>query len=206
VRRATLVIALLLAVTASLAGQARAADAAPTTVERPQVLDQAILIRLNEARAQHGLRPLALSRALENAAASHSRSMLQNGYFAHESQDGSPFAARLKRFYNPAGYASWSAGENLLYDTGSLDAASAIQAWLASPEHRRNMLDPTWREVGIASMHAPSAGGIFGGHPAWVVTMDFGARTSGGAPVSKPKSKPTPTRTPTSPWAGAVAR
>jgi len=141
---------------------------------------------LNETRAQHGLRALALSRALESAAVSHSRAMLQYGFFAHESSDGSQFAARLKRFYSPAGYTYWSAGENLLYDTGALDAGTAIQAWLASPEHRRNMLDPTWREVGIASVYAPSAGGTFGGQPTWVVTMDFGARIGPGAAASKP--------------------
>jgi uncharacterized protein YkwD len=151
-------------------------------VERLQALDQGILAGLNETRTRHGLRPLVLSRALENAALSHSRSMLQNGFFAHESRDGSPFSVRLRRFYSPAGYASWSAGENLLYDTGGLDAKSAIQAWLASPEHRRNMLDPSWREVGIASMHANAPGGIFDGQPAWVVTMDFGVRAGGGKP------------------------
>jgi uncharacterized protein YkwD len=192
VRRATAVAAVLLALLASLAGQAGAADAVPGSVNRVQSLDRAILIRLNETRAQHGLRTLVLCQALRDAAASHSRSMLENGFFAHESLDGSPFGARIRRFYRPAGYASWSAGENLLYDTGELDADTAVKAWLASPEHRRNMLDPAWREVGIASMHAPSAGGTFGGEPTWVVTMDFGVRT-GGRSVSKPK--PTPTRT-----------
>lgn len=184
---------MLLALVAAFAGQARASDAAPAASERLQALDRAILIGLNETRAQHGLRPLVLSRALESAAVFHSRSMLQGGFFAHESQDGSSFVLRLKRFYRPAGYASWSAGENLLYDTGALDAQSAIVAWLASPEHRRNMLDPAWREVGIAAMHASAAGGTFGGQPTWVVTMDFGTRTGGPRAVSKPKPKPTRT-------------
>ena len=60
-----------------------------------------------------------------------------------------------------------------------MDADEAIQAWLDSPPHRENMLDPTWREVGIGSLHAASAGGTFGGGPTWVITMDFGARTGG---------------------------
>jgi uncharacterized protein YkwD len=192
VKRATAVTAVLLALVASLAGQAGATDTAPGAVNRVQSLDRAILIRLNETRGQHGLRALVLCRALRDAAASHSRSMLENGFFAHESVDGSPFSVRIRRFYRPAGYASWSAGENLLYDTGELDAGTAVKAWLASPEHRRNMLDPTWREVGIAAMHASSAGGAFGGEPTWVVTMDFGVRT-GGTSVSKPT--PAPTRT-----------
>jgi uncharacterized protein YkwD len=193
VKRVPAVLAVLLALAAGLAGQAAAADTAPAAIERAQALDQAILLQLNATRATHGLRPLVLSPALASAAASHSRSMLQGGFFAHESQDGSSFALRLKRFYRPAGYASWSAGENLLYDSGALDAPTAIQAWLASPEHRRNMLDPTWREVGVAAMHSASAGGTFGGDATWVVTMDFGVRTGGRKAVGKPKPKPTRT-------------
>jgi uncharacterized protein YkwD len=186
---------MLLALTALPAGQARALGAAPVAVERVEALDHAILLRLNETRAQHGLRAVTLSRTLDVAAASHSRSMLENGFFAHESLDGSSFDLRIKRFYRPTGYASWSAGENLIFSTGGLDADTAVKAWLASPEHRRNMLDPSWREIGIASMHATSAAGPFGGRPTWVVTMDFGART-GGTAASRPKPASTLATTP----------
>jgi uncharacterized protein YkwD len=186
----------LLAATALLSGQAEAVDAAPVAVERVQALDHAILLRLNETRARHRLRAVVFSRTLDAAAASHSRSMLEHGFFAHESFDGSSFDLRIKRFYRNAGYASWSAGENLIFSTGALDADTAIKAWLASPEHRRNMLDPSWREIGIASMHATSAAGPFGGRPTWVVTMDFGTRTgstlaSNPNPASVIATKPT---------------
>ena len=43
--------------------------------------------------------------------------------------------------------------------------------------HSHCMLDPNWREVGVAAMRASSAGGIFGGGATWVVTMDFGVRS-----------------------------
>ena len=39
-----------------------------------------------------------------------------------------------------------------------MDANEAIQVWLDSPPHRQNMLDPTWREVGIGSLHAAFGG------------------------------------------------
>jgi uncharacterized protein YkwD len=187
VKHVPAVLVVLLALVAALAGQASAADTAPAAIERARALDQAIVLQLNETRTAHRLRPLALSPALASAAASHSRSMLRGGFFAHESQDGSSFVLRLRRFYRPAGYASWSAGENLLYDTGALDAQTAIRAWLASPEHRRNMLDPSWREVGVAAMHSASAGGTFGGDATWVVTMDFGVRIGSHKVVGKPK-------------------
>jgi hypothetical protein len=114
--------------------------------------------------------------------------MLAGGYFAHEAP-GSSFVSRLKRFYRPAGYRSWSAGENLLFNSAPITANDAIQAWLASPHHRENMLDPSWREVGIGSVHAASAGGDFGGEPAWVVTMDFGVREGGPSATTKRTSR-----------------
>lgn len=176
--RIVTVCALLLAVTGVLAGSAAAATAPAATV-RLQTLDDEILVRLNATRVSRGLRPLVLSSQLRDAAVAHSRSMLEGGFFAHESRDGSPFVARVKRYYRSSGYVSWSAGENLLYNTAGIDARTAIEAWLGSPPHRANLLAPGWREVGIGSLHARSAGGTFGGRPTWVVTMDFGTRADG---------------------------
>ena len=81
--------------------------------------------------------------------------MLEGGFFAHDSKNGASFVARVKRFYPASGFSSWSAGENLLYNTAPIDAETAIEAWLGSPAHRENMLEPGWREVGIASLHTP---------------------------------------------------
>jgi uncharacterized protein YkwD len=174
----------LLVCAVATAGQATAAGTTPAATERLQTLDQALLERLNELRAEHGLRPLVLSGGLQQAAVFQSRSMLNGGFFAHDAPNGPTFSSRLKRFYGPtAGRSGWTAGENLLYTSGELDADEAIEAWMGSPGHRRNMLDPNWREVGIAAMRTSSAGGIFGGGPTWVVTMDFGVRP--GAVVAK---------------------
>ena len=178
-------LGLLLALSGAVGGTASAADATPASTERLQALDVQILARLNATRTAHGLRPLVVSGQLENAAVAHSRDLLQAGVFQHDSPDGTSFVQRLKRFYSPSGYSSWTAGENILYNTGDIDADTAIQAWLDSPPHRRNMLDPEWREVGIGSVHASTAGGTFGGGPAWVITMDFGARTGGAKAATK---------------------
>jgi uncharacterized protein YkwD len=175
-KRALALCALLLAVTSLIGGQAGAVATAPAATARLQVLEKDILIRLNATRASHGLQRLTLSTDLQNAAVSHSRLMLTEGYFAHESQDGSPFSVRLKRYYAAAGFDHWSVGENLLYTTGELSAARAINAWLGSPSHRKNLLFPAWREVGIGALRASSANGTFGGEPTAVITMDFGDR------------------------------
>ena len=187
-KRAFLLLGLLLALSGAMAGTARAADATPAATERLQALDSQILERLNATRAAHGLRPLVVSDGLENAAVAHSRDLIQAGVFQHDSPDGTSFVQRLKHFYSPSGYASWTAGENLLYNTADIDADTAIQAWLDSPPHRENMLNPDWREVGIGSMHAAAAGGTFGGEPTWVITMDFGARTGGATAAPRRQS------------------
>ena len=101
----------------------------------------------------------SVSAELENAAVAHSRDLIQAGVFQHDSPDGTSFVRRLKHFYSPSGYSSWTAGENLLYNTADIDADTAIQAWLHSPPHRENLLNPAWREVGIGSVHASTAGG-----------------------------------------------
>jgi uncharacterized protein YkwD len=175
-KRALALCALLLATTSLIGGQAGAVDTAPAATARLQVLEKDILIRLNATRASYGVRRLTLSTDLQSAAVSHSRFMLTEGYFAHESSDGSPFSVRLKHFYAAAGFDHWSVGENLLYTTGKLSAANAINAWLGSPSHRKNLLSPAWREVGIGALRASSANGTFGGEPTAVVTMDFGSR------------------------------
>jgi uncharacterized protein YkwD len=187
VRRLTVLVVLLVGLAASLAGQARPAATAPSASERLRALDQAILAQLNAVRADHGLRPDAISADLQEAAVFHSRSMLDDGFFAHESKDGSSFVVRLKRFYSPGRHTVWSAGENLLYSGAEIDAEAAVKAWMASPPHRRNMLDPSWRDVGIGSMHSASAGGPFGGAATWVITVDFGFRKGAGAAATRSK-------------------
>ncbi len=175
-------LVLLLALSGAIGGAAQATDATPATpatTQRLQTLDAQILTRLNATRAAHGLRALVVSDELENAARAHSRALIRAGVFQHDSPDGTSFAQRLKHFYSPAGFTRWAAGENLLYNTADVDAKAAIRAWLGSPPHRENMLDPEWREVGIASIHASSAGGTFAGEPTWVITVDFGARIGG---------------------------
>ena len=76
-KRAFLLLGLLLALSGAVAGTVRAADATPATTERMQALDGKILTRLNATRAAHGLRPLAVSDELEDAAVAHSRDLIQ---------------------------------------------------------------------------------------------------------------------------------
>ena len=75
------------------------------------------------------------------------------------------------------GHRSWAVGENLLFEAPDVGAPEAITLWMNSPDHRANLLDPTWREIGIAARHYKTASGIYNGEPVTILTVDFGVRT-----------------------------
>jgi uncharacterized protein YkwD len=162
--------ALLVLVPASPAGASER-----MTIDRG--LDSSVLLGVNEVRAENGLPPLRLNVQLSRAAALHSREMIAAGYFGHESSDGSPFWKRVQRFYVFKGFKRWSVGENLVWGSPELSGDDAIQWWLGSPEHRANLLNANWREIGLAAVHVPAAPGTFGDRETTVVTADFGTRT-----------------------------
>lgn len=130
-----------------------------------------VLARLNRIRQSNGLAPLAVSPQLVAAARQHSVEMLADGYFGHDSQNGSPFWKRVWRYYGRA-----AVGENLLWAMPDVGAARAVELWMASPEHRSVILDGSWREIGIGPVHANAAPGTFLGRAVTVITTDFGAR------------------------------
>jgi uncharacterized protein YkwD len=103
--------------------------------------------------------------------------MLRHGFFGHESHDGTSFSSRIRRHYSTRGWDSWSVGETLLASQGGgTDASSVVEAWLASPPHRKVILSPTWRDAGIGVLFSSPAPVVFGGTEAVVVTADFGLR------------------------------
>jgi uncharacterized protein YkwD len=140
------------------------------------VLDSGVLQQLNAIRRAHGLVPLKLNRSLSLAAAQHTREMAADGYFEHNSHDGTVFWKRIQRWYGSTGYGYWSVGENLLWSSPDVDAPGALQLWMHSPEHRANILAARWRQIGIAAVHVASAPGTYGGLPVTIITTDFGVR------------------------------
>jgi uncharacterized protein YkwD len=139
-------------------------------------LESQVLTNLNAVRTRHHLRPLRVSVQLEAAANEHSVQMARVGYFAHESANGSSFWRRLQRFYPDRGFRYWSVGENLLWSSPSVDASGAVNMWMRSLEHRRNILTAQWREIGLSAVHVPNAPGVYGGREVTIITSDFGVR------------------------------
>jgi uncharacterized protein YkwD len=134
--------------------------------------DTAVLAGLNRIRASHGLKPLSFAAGLNRSARLQSREMLTGGYFSHGSPSGASFLARIERF-DPSTLRRGSAGENLFWGQDPVTPAVAINSWMASPGHRANILDPSWRVIGLAALTSPDAPGVFGQRAVTVIAADF---------------------------------
>jgi uncharacterized protein YkwD len=133
--------------------------------------------QINALRATYGLQPLRFSAALFESADVHCEQMVSGGYFGHRSVTGASFAARIESFYRIGAARYYAVGENLLWNAGPMSSAEMISRWLKSPEHRRNLLNPTWRQIGLATLSSPSAPGIYDGLAVTVACADFGVRS-----------------------------
>ena len=168
----------LVVVLASAGGSRAASGASPprTSTAAVSQLEANLLLDINAFRSQHGLARLSLSPALTAAARTHSHQMAQDGYFAHASPDGSAFWKRLERFYPSSSYSYWSVGENLLWASSPVDGSGVLRLWLESPEHRANLMNPSWRQLGVSALNVAEAPGIYHGLDVTIVTTDFGVR------------------------------
>ncbi|HUK94747.1 MAG TPA: CAP domain-containing protein [Gaiellaceae bacterium] len=170
-------LAALAALAAVLVAHASSSFAKSGGVTGSARLQSALLAQVNAVRSAHGLVRLHFSTALNAAASAHSTQMARLGYFSHNSANGTPFSRRIATYYPAHGYRSWMAGENLVWASPDLNAARAVKLWLASPPHRANLLNPSWREIGLSGVHSTSAPGVYGGSAATIITADFGARS-----------------------------
>ncbi|MCR4325926.1 MAG: CAP domain-containing protein [Patescibacteria group bacterium] len=124
----------------------------------------AVLVQLSNAdRAQNGLGELTVNPVLVAAAQAKANDMAEKGYFAHVSPEGlDPWF-----WFKQVGYRFEYAGENLAVDFS--DSGDVNAAWMNSPTHRDNILDPHYTEVGIAT-----AQGMYKGRTTTFVVQVFG--------------------------------
>jgi len=151
-------------------------------------ISPAEVIRLTNAqRAANGLGPLAGNSALDAAALAKGNDMLAKGYWAHFAPDGTtPWS-----FFLNFGYKYAYAGENLARDFS--DAGSAVNAWMASPTHKENILNANYRDIGIGVVE-----GNLAGVNTTIIVQFFGTPLGGNAaiPVAKAKEVPKVVATP----------
>lgn len=164
----------------ALGGSASAATRAPaksaTNAKQLRSLNHQVALAINTFRQAHGLTPLRVSTALNASARQHSLEMGAKGYFDHPSADGTAFWKRIQHYYTRDGYSYWTVGENLLWSSPTISADEALKLWIGSPEHRRNLKDKNWRNLGVSSVYVVNAGGVYGGETVTIITTDFGAR------------------------------
>jgi uncharacterized protein YkwD len=171
---AALAAACAIASTAAGAGNAWSSYLAPVGACRgsaeaaasPLVQQRAVRCLVNWARARHRQHGLASSRSLRRAAVLKGRGVVSCRQISH-----TPCGSDLVAPVRAAGYAYSSFAENLY--VGSLGSASArdvVSAWLQSPGHRVNILNPGFRDVGTALVRAD---GVFyeGAAVVWIAAF-----------------------------------
>lgn len=110
--------------------------------------EAAMLCLTNYARAQAGAPALEPIVSLQDSASEKAEDILRCDSFSHTAC-GREFTYWIRA----SGYMStecWEVGENLAWGTGRYGSVSSIfRAWLRSTEHRENLLDPDYTQVGI---------------------------------------------------------
>lgn len=105
----------------------------------------------NAYRTYMGLSNLQWESKAEAAARGHSQDMADNNYFAHNSQDGTRFSARLQA----EGISYRSCGENIC--AGSGDAIYMVIGWIGSSGHRDGILTTGFKYIGVGVAYNASA-------------------------------------------------
>ncbi|MFJ4525144.1 CAP domain-containing protein [Streptomyces sp. NPDC088810] len=140
------------------ATKAPAPASTPVTVSREAAVEAEVLKLVNEERAKAGCSPLAANSSLTKLAESFSDDMAARGFFDHTDPDGrTPWDRAAAAGVTDLG------GENIA--RGQADAAAVMQAWMSSPGHRANILNPDFKTLGVGVHFGP-------GGPWW--TQDFG--------------------------------
>jgi uncharacterized protein YkwD len=120
------------------------ADASPATLAR------AVRCVINDERGKRLRQPVEADARLAVAADRHAADMVERGYFEHDSPGGSTFVDRIRRTGYLATDGPWVVGEVLAWCSAECATPRGIvSAWLASPPHRRVLLDPRFAEVGV---------------------------------------------------------
>lgn len=122
----------------------------------------------NSERQKQGISILTANARLNKAAQAKAEDMFANQYWSHYSPSGkSPW-----EFIKAVDYTYYVAGENLARDF--MQTEDMVKAWMNSPTHRENILNPKYQEIGIAVVN-----GTLNGTETTLVVQIFGTPLSG---------------------------
>lgn len=135
-----------------------------------------IITFTNKYRKENGnLEPLKENSKLDMSAENKLRDMFDNQYFEHMSPSGQS----VSDLSNQVGYNYILIGENLALGNFKDDLA-LVDAWMASPGHRANILNRHYTEIGVAV-----GKGVFEGKNVWISVQHFGTPISVCPPVDQ---------------------
>jgi Cysteine-rich secretory protein family len=118
---------------------------ASTDVSASELLSDTNTQRLDDHES-----PLLLNDRLTSAAQAKADDMVARNYWSHDTPDGqTPWT-----FITAAGYSYASAGENLAY--GFSSSSALTNGWMNSPEHRANILNQHFSQVGFGVARSPN--------------------------------------------------
>jgi len=93
--------------------------------------------------------PITWNNDLEDAATGHAKDMAKRNYFNHTSKDGRSMAERIQNAgYTYKGFKSYAIGENIA--AGQESIGEVMDGWFKSEGHCLNLMNPDFREVGVA--------------------------------------------------------
>lgn len=118
----------------------------------------------NSQREKYGLPSLKENPRLDVSAELKVQDMFKKQYFAHISPSGEG----ISNLAGIVGYEFVAIGENLALGNFENDK-TLVQAWMDSPGHRRNILNPNYQEIGVAVQK-----GEFEGRTTWLAVQHFG--------------------------------
>ena len=129
---------------------------------------------LNKARKQRGLHRLERSSRLADAAQKHTDFMTSHDCFDHECPGEPSLVSRLTHVGFIDNLLTWLIGENIAWGGDRLGTPRSIfHAWMHSPEHKANILEPRFESVGVGFTRGkPGKRGANAG----TYTTDFGMR------------------------------
>jgi uncharacterized protein YkwD len=128
---------------------------------QPQPITSNMDRLINDVRSDNGLPALRRNTQLNAAARSHASDMSRQNFFSHTSSNGDTLRERV----SDAGYTYRCAAENLAW--GQTSESAALDGWLKSPGHRRNIMDGRYKEYGFVRLSDPD-----GSHnPLWVMVF-----------------------------------
>jgi hypothetical protein len=142
-----------------------------------------LLNSTNAERLKQNEPALTVDARLSAAAQAKAEDMVRNNYWSHDAPDGrTPWT-----FISAAGYQYRAAGENLAYGFGN--GADSVAGWMGSPEHRANILNAAYQNVGFGIASSPD---YMGKGPETVVVAEYGQPTGDLAVTPAPGSGPAP--------------